>query len=97
MDDADYEVHTSTIPPHSRLLIYSDGLAEAFPPNDGQGHREFGQEGLLRTMDESRDLQLPAAMQRLFDASSEFTGGQGRHDDTSVVLAERNGAKPRTV
>jgi phosphoserine phosphatase RsbU/P len=91
-EDAEHEVHTSTIPPHSRLLIYSDGLAEAFPPpREGESHREFGHDGLYQTLRESVEMPLPAALQRLFDASSEFTGGQGRHDDTSVVFAERNG------
>jgi len=91
-EDAEHTVHTSTIPPNSRLIIYSDGLAEAFPPpQNGEAHREFGQEGLYQTLRDAIEMPLPDALQRLFDASNEFTGGQGRHDDTSVVLAERNG------
>ena len=90
-DDADYSVQTSTIPPNSRLVFYTDGLAEAFPPPaPGDEHREFGQEGLTDTLRDAAELPLPATLQRLFDASSAFTGGQGRHDDTSVVLAQRN-------
>jgi serine phosphatase RsbU (regulator of sigma subunit) len=90
-DDADYSVQTSSIPPNSRLVLYTDGLAEAFPPPaPGDEHREFGQEGLTSTLCEAADLPLPVTLQRLFDASNAFTGGQGRHDDTSVVLAQRN-------
>lgn len=93
IEDAEHTVQKSIIPPNSRLIIYSDGLAEAFPPADETcGHREFGQAGLVNTLRDSASIPLPATLQRLFDASNAFTGGLGRHDDTSVVLAERNGA-----
>ena len=87
-EDADYDLHTSIIPPNSRLLVYSDGLEEAFP----DGNRDFGQygiEGIEKSLSNSKSLELSAAMQALFDDSHEFTNGMGRHDDTSVVLLER--------
>jgi hypothetical protein len=40
---------------------------------------------------EGRGLPLEAAMERLFAASHEFTGGQRRHDDTSVLRLQRDG------
>lgn len=86
--DAEYDLHTSIIPPNSRLLVYSDGLEEAFP----DGNRDFGQygiEGIEKSLSNSKGLELPDAMQALFDDSHEFTNGMGRHDDTSVVLMER--------
>jgi serine phosphatase RsbU (regulator of sigma subunit) len=87
-EDADYDLHTSTIPPNSRLLVYSDGLEEAFP----DGNRDFGQygiEGIEESLTNSIGKPLTDAMQALFDDSHEFTNGSGRHDDTSVVLLER--------
>jgi hypothetical protein len=89
--------HSQTYANHPGSLEDAGGagvrdLAEAFPPShEGQTHRDFGHDGLYRTLRESVRIQMPAALQRLFDASNEFTGGHGPHDDTSVVLAERIG------
>lgn len=88
LSDAEYETYTSKIPPNSRLLIYTDGLEEAFP--DGSDvHGEFGVKGINQTLESSQKSTLKDAMQQLFDASNAFTDGAGRHDDTSVVMLER--------
>ncbi|MBD3673443.1 MAG: serine/threonine-protein phosphatase [Planctomycetaceae bacterium] len=95
-EDAEYDLHTSIVPPNSRLLVYSDGLEEAFP----DGNRDFGQygiEGIEKSLSNSRGLKLQEAMQALFDDSHEFTNGMGRHDDTSVVLLERTADVPAEV
>ena len=87
--DADYTIQTTVIPPKSRLLIYTDGLAEAFP--DGQqGHSEFGLKGIIKALQDAHDMPLGEALAFLFSESHTFTKGLGRHDDTSVVLMERN-------
>lgn len=86
--DSEYETHTCTVPPASRLLLYTDGLVEAFPANGGK-HVEFGLEGVHATMRKMRQQPLAACLQALFDDSANFTQGQGRHDDTSVVLVQR--------
>ncbi|MCH7686868.1 MAG: SpoIIE family protein phosphatase [Planctomycetes bacterium] len=87
--DAEYSIQTSLIPPNSRLLIYTDGLAEAFP--DGQqGHSEFGIKGIKKTLQDARDKPLDETLAFLFSESNTFTKGLGRHDDTSVVLMERS-------
>jgi serine phosphatase RsbU (regulator of sigma subunit) len=82
--------------PGSRLLIYSDGLEEAFP----DGNRDFGQfgiEGIEQSLSGSTRKPLQDAMQALFDDSHQFTNGVGRHDDTSVVLLERTADVPAAV
>jgi len=92
-EDAEYDLHTSIIEPNSRMLIYSDGLEEAFP----DGNRDFGQygiEGIEKSLSNSTQLELPDAMQALFDDSHNFTNGIGRHDDTSVVLLQRTADVP---
>jgi serine phosphatase RsbU (regulator of sigma subunit) len=81
-------VERTVIEPGSRLLLYTDGLAEAFKDDEG-GHMEFGRNGLEGALRSSRSYPLELSMQRLFDASNSFTAGEGRHDDTSVVLLER--------
>ncbi|MCA8999032.1 MAG: fused response regulator/phosphatase [Planctomycetaceae bacterium] len=87
--DATYETHKCVIPPHSRLMLYTDGLVEAFPAN-GDEHQEFGLEGVTRTLRRSKGEDLSSLLKNLFEDSNKFTEGQGRHDDTSIVLVERS-------
>lgn len=93
---AEYTVQVSEIPPGSRLALYTDGLAEAFNA-ETEGHQEFGQAGLCRTLKDSADVSLEETVQNLFDASCDFTGGHGRHDDTSVVIVERASLGPEAL
>jgi len=88
LDDADYETQSVFVPPSSRLLIYTDGLVEAFPANR-DGHEEFGVSGVSDTMKKTRTDTLENVLEALFDDSAAFTKGQGRHDDTSIVIVER--------
>jgi len=90
-EDWVYEEVELFIPEKSRLLIYTDGLDEAFPA-DGDQSEQFGIEGIIEALKSSRDLPLDQALERLFDASNAATQGTGRHDDTSVVLLERSDA-----
>lgn len=83
-----YDVKRSIIPANHRLLLYTDGLAEAFPEG-GDSHDEFGSDGIIGALRAAVELPIEQALDTLFLASHEFTGGTGRHDDTSVVLLER--------
>lgn len=86
-EDEEYESYASKLPDNFRLLLYTDGLEEAFP--EGDDENQFGVDGIMRTLTESVDLPLEETVARLFDASNEFTQGTGRKDDTSVLLLER--------
>jgi phosphoserine phosphatase RsbU/P len=88
--DVEYTSSTVDIPAGSRILIYSDGLTDALPPQ-GQGNSElaFGTHGLIKALQDCRTLNLEQALSQLFSVTADFTGGHGRHDDTSVVLLER--------
>ncbi|MCH7976544.1 MAG: SpoIIE family protein phosphatase, partial [Bacteroidetes bacterium] len=85
--DIKYGSFTTRIPPGGRLLLYSDGRVEASP--DENSGRQFGINGVRRTLIRSTDRRLEQSVQALMDDSEEFTRGQGRHDDTSAVLVER--------
>ncbi|HQU46350.1 MAG TPA: PP2C family protein-serine/threonine phosphatase, partial [Pirellulales bacterium] len=87
-DDADYETMTTEIPPGHRLVVYTDGIIEAMA--NGSEHQQFGIDGLQRTLQACRRQSLQQTLDELFRESMEFTGGQGRHDDTSVLLLERH-------
>lgn len=86
--DAEYDLHRATLPAGIRLMFYTDGLEEAFPGGDRE-HEGFGRAGIERSLQRARDDSVASALEILFADSAEFTGGAGRHDDTSVVLTER--------
>lgn len=92
-EDWVYEEVSLQIPENSRLLIYTDGLDEAFPADGDQVHDQFGVDGIIRSLKRTREMPLDQAMDALFDDSYSATKGTGRHDDTSVVLLERKKAR----
>jgi serine phosphatase RsbU (regulator of sigma subunit) len=83
-----YDVMTAHIPPGGRLLIFSDGMTDALAP---AGHEPsmFGVDGICQTLKACKDCSLEETLEALFRNSGDFTRGEGRHDDTSVVLMER--------
>jgi serine phosphatase RsbU (regulator of sigma subunit) len=84
--DVEYQSFKTKLPENSRVLIYSDGLQDALPKDSDVA---FGVNGIVKTLRACKDTQLDAALAQLFSESSLFTAGNGRHDDTSVVLVER--------
>ncbi len=90
---AEYRSSVLDLPPASRVLLYTDGLAEAFPMEEGK-HKAFGVRGISEALRACRQGDLDAVRDRLLGASFDFTQGSGRHDDTSVVLLERDGKAP---
>jgi serine phosphatase RsbU (regulator of sigma subunit) len=87
--DVQYETFSVPVPSKSRLLLYTDGLVEAISEGAEQ-HREYGVNGVVETLKRSSAAPIDRTLQALFDESYAFTGGAGRHDDTSVVLLERD-------
>ncbi len=90
-EDWEYEGCEAEIREDTRILLYTDGLDEAFPEH-GKEEEQFGEEGIIKTLKECVNLPLQETLERLFENSLEATGGIGRHDDTSVVLLERRSA-----
>jgi serine phosphatase RsbU (regulator of sigma subunit) len=92
--DVTYEACSTTLPENCRLLLYTDGLAEAFPVDRGE-RQQFGRAGIVFTLRATAKLPVRDALDMLFVASSAFAGGNGRQDDTSAILVERtSGATP---
>jgi serine phosphatase RsbU (regulator of sigma subunit) len=59
------------------------------PPSASNAGLAFGTQGLMKTMQDCRKRDLDQTLEYLFQTTTEYTGGLGRHDDTSVVLLER--------
>lgn len=87
-EEGEYVTNKHIIPANTRLLLYTDGLIEAFPAGTRAGHVEFGMDGLEQTMKESKGKSAMQCLEALFDDSFAFTKGAGRHDDTSVLILE---------
>jgi serine phosphatase RsbU (regulator of sigma subunit) len=86
--DMPYASCTVAVPPHSRLLLFTDGLMDAFP--EGDDHCQgYGQDGIAGSLRRAATLPVSQALQALLDDSYAHTHGAGRHDDTSVLLLER--------
>ena len=90
-DGAEFTAQQTEIPVNCRLLLYTDGLAEAFPGQSVDDHVEFGVKGIMQSLRDAAVESLDSALAKLFDDSNAFTKGHGRHDDTSVLLLERRG------
>lgn len=82
-----YTTTTTNLPQQSRLLFYTDGLTEASPNETLE--QQFGIAGVSELLNRHRDQSGNFIVQKLMDDSQNFTQNAGRHDDTSVVLLER--------
>ena len=82
-DDWTYPSWRTSLPPKSRLLLYTDGLEEAFP-NDNERHRQFGVAGIIQ---HPASQSRPAARRRPGESVRGFAQGDqrrradGRHVD----------------
>lgn len=85
-----YSSVVTPLPKRCRIAIYSDGLTDALCSRDG-GTALFGVQGISETLQGCREKTLEETLECLFASSRSFTAGEGRHDDTSVVLIERTG------
>jgi sigma-B regulation protein RsbU (phosphoserine phosphatase) len=84
----EYVASAAAIPPSSRVLFYTDGLTDAFPL-ESKNYNAFGVKGIQESLLGCRCHLPEQALEQLFQAAHAFTGGTGRHDDTSAVLLER--------
>ncbi|HEX5104540.1 MAG TPA: PP2C family protein-serine/threonine phosphatase [Pirellulaceae bacterium] len=87
-EDWTYPSWQVELPPRCRVVLYTDGLEEAFPSDD-ERHQQFGVQGIIGTLRETADQPLESALDELFAASHRATKGAGRLDDTSIMLLER--------
>lgn len=87
--EADYDCHRIAVPPGSRLVLYTDGLEDASPYDDPEG-LQYGIDGIIKTLADSRDRSLSETAQALLHDSDTFTQGAGRLDDATVLLIERS-------
>ena len=78
-----YSSECCSFPPGSRLLLYTDGLTEAF-----RGEEEFGTEQLIENFSRYQRASADAILDTLWRAIEDFSQGWPQSDDmTALVLA----------
>jgi len=89
--DIGYETASHAIGPGDTLVLYTDGIVEAFAPRDESGEREmFGKQRLIETLRSCTgepDCVIDSIHSRLF----EHTGLRTRDDDQTVVVIRVTG------
>jgi sigma-B regulation protein RsbU (phosphoserine phosphatase) len=84
-EDAPYEQRTIRLEPGDFLLLYTDGVSEAFNPAEEQ----FGEprlEAVLQSHAHASAGELVAAIEQ---AVEDFTGGAAPFDDVTMVAVRR--------
>ncbi len=82
--EASYEEQVMKTEPCSRLYLYSDGLTEAVNLQ-GEG---FGEDRLLRTIEESRSRPLQESPCYILDRVQEWSSSTRLEDDVSLLALE---------
>ncbi len=83
---AEYATLVHALPRQHRLIVYTDGLVEALRGEDAS--QQFGLDGVKNTLHGCRHASPQATLDALFAQSRAFTNG-GRHDDTSILILQR--------
>jgi sigma-B regulation protein RsbU (phosphoserine phosphatase) len=86
-DGAKYPANRLTLQPGDVLAFYTDGVDEAFNPNDEM----FGHDRLAQTLAGHATRDVRASGERVLDALKDFAGGRPQSDDITIVLLEWKG------
>lgn len=88
MPQAQYVQETCRVEPGDTLVLYSDGVTEAFRPN---GDEEFGEQRLASIVAELRDLPAAAIVEGVIQRLTAWMAGVPAADDVTLVVARRLG------
>jgi anti-sigma regulatory factor (Ser/Thr protein kinase) len=78
-----------TLGPGDALLLFTDGISEAFDPS---GREQFGHERMVRTLRENAPRGPRAVIDGFFAEVTEWTGGGARLDDETLLVLHRDPA-----
>ena len=85
LKEACYETGMVPLPPGALLVIYSDGVSEAFSP-DGQ---EFGRDRLIDTVRHHQDQPAARILEVVLEAVRRHLGGRPAQDDMTLMVIRR--------
>lgn len=82
-DDIEYKEFSVRLSPGDILVLYTDGVTEAFGPE----REQFGEERLLETIDDGALYASPGAIiDHILDTVAAFTGGNLHTDDLTLIV-----------
>ncbi len=83
LEEADYSTWETELLPGSCLVLYTDGVTEAFNP-EGE---EYGEERLLELVAEWGGGSASSLRDRILEAIREFGAGRCDYDDVTMIIA----------
>ena len=84
---AKYPTHTLQLLPGDRLVLYTDGVTEAFNP----AHEAYGVERLIDTVRMHGGDSPAALIERICESVATFAGSAAQSDDITLTVVRRNG------
>jgi sigma-B regulation protein RsbU (phosphoserine phosphatase) len=78
----DTETRSDALKPGESLLLYTDGLPDAMDPSD----KSFGQDRIQALLEEHRDAEPSAILDRLKEAIAQHVEPGQPHDDINLIL-----------
>lgn len=85
VDESDFTSHELTLAPGDRLVLYTDGVTEAFAPDGAQ----FGEERLAATLAGAAGLPPEGIARALVEAIHAFEDGGDQSDDITILILGR--------
>ncbi|MBE0659540.1 MAG: SpoIIE family protein phosphatase [Bryobacteraceae bacterium] len=82
---ADYPVGAGRLLPGDILVIYSDGITEAFNPSGD----EYGEQRMLDLIQRNRSASAQDILNTLFEDVTAFAGSAPQHDDMTAIVVKR--------
>jgi len=81
LPEAQYEEQSLTLRTKDRLVLYTDGVIEAFNPQE----EEYGLGRLLENISKTRLLRLNYSLETLANSSTDWSGSGRQRDDISLL------------
>jgi phosphoserine phosphatase RsbU/P len=81
--DCDYQETAVNLPDSAVVVFYTDGVVEAMNARQ----ELYGFDRLTECVDQGRDLDAAALLDRLFDDVAQFVDGTDQHDDITIIVA----------
>jgi sigma-B regulation protein RsbU (phosphoserine phosphatase) len=85
LEEASYGQRTLTLASGDFVLLYTDGVTDAFNP----GGQDFGLRRLKAVVARHHDQPAARVLAALEQAVTEFTGASAQYDDKTLVIARR--------